>query len=81
MAEAKGSGIFDRYQHFTLVFFQFNLIETPLSAFCSASHDIFYPSNALHGIDDGIASVESSFGAGHRSSSPPVPLCLELSRS
>ena len=81
MAETKGRGVFDRYQHFTLVFFQLNLIEALLSALRGASHDIFYSSAALHGIDDGIASVESSFGAGHLYSSLPVPLCLELSRS
>jgi hypothetical protein len=81
MAEAKGGSIFDRYQHFTLVFFKFNLIEILLSALRSASHDIFYLPNALHGIDDDITNMKSGFGASHLSSSPPGPLCLELSRS
>jgi hypothetical protein len=74
-------GIFDRHQHLTLVFFQHNLIEALLSALRGAGHDIFYPSDALHGIDDGITDVENNFSAGHLSSSPPMPLCLELSRS
>jgi hypothetical protein len=75
------SSIFDRHQHFTFVFFQPNLIEALWSALRGVGHDIFYPSNAMHGINDGIINVESGFGAGHLSPSPPVPLCLELSRS
>src|SRR5215467_12530101 len=65
MAQTKGSGLFDRHEHFTAVFFQPNLIYVPRHTLDSPGQHIVDASGTLHAVDNCIANLESRFHVNH----------------
>src|SRR5215467_11924892 len=65
MAQTKGSGLFDRHEHFTAVFFQPNLIHVPRHTLDGPGQHIVDASGTLHAVDNCVANLESRFHVNH----------------